>query len=57
MDDPEPLEGLSGQWIIVAGDVVLAHDHDLSVILRKAGDYPDDEISVRKVLSGQACFY
>ncbi len=57
MDDPEPLEGLSGQWIIVAGDEVLAHDPNLKVILRKAEEYSDDDISVRKVLSGQACFY
>lgn len=57
MDDPEPLEGLSGQWIIVAGDEVLAHDPNLTVILRKAKEYSDDDISVRKVLSGQACFY
>ena len=57
MDDPGSLEGLSGQWIIVSGDEVLAHDPKLTVILRKAEDYSDDDISVRKVLSGQACFY
>ena len=57
MDDPASLEGLSGQWIIVAGDHVLAHDPNLTVILQKAKEYSDDDISVRKVLSGQACFY
>jgi hypothetical protein len=57
MSKEVPIEGLAGQWILVSGDDILAHDPDLIVILEKAKEFGEEEVSVRKVLAGQACYY
>lgn len=48
---------IQGEWAIISDDEILAHDPDLTIILRKAKEYDEDKITVRKVLGNQPCFY
>jgi len=57
MASTQSMKDLRGQWILVSKDEIFAHDPDLSVILRAAEEYEGDDVTVRKVLAGEACFY
>lgn len=52
-----PLEDLSGEWVLLLGERVLAHDPDIAVVLRKAKDYEGEDVTVMNVMAGQNCYY
>ena len=51
------LEEFRGEWVILSGDKVLAHDPDPEVILRKAEEFDDEDIVVHFVQDGLISAY
>ncbi len=51
------LEDMSGEWVLLQGERVLAHDPDIVVVLRKAKDHEGEDIMVLNVMAGQDCYY
>jgi hypothetical protein len=48
---------LTGEWLVISDNKIVAHDKNLLKILKIADKYPDESTIVTKALSGQACFF
>ncbi|MCK5559702.1 MAG: hypothetical protein KAJ51_03875 [Thermoplasmata archaeon] len=51
-------KGTEGEWVLMEGDRVIAHDSDMKKILKIAEKYANNEnIVITKILSPNASFY
>ena len=51
-------KGIEGEWVLMEGDRVIAHNFNMKKILEIAEKYPDNEnIVITKILASNASFY
>ncbi|MCK4817443.1 hypothetical protein KA005_16855 [bacterium] len=51
-------KGIEGEWVLMEGDRVVAHNCNMERILKIAEKYPNNEnIVITKILSPNASFY
>ena len=48
---------MSGEWVILKDDKIIAHNKDMKVILELAEEYDDKEITISQIPSSIYCFY
>ena len=51
-------KGIEGEWVLMEGDKVIAHNPSMRKILKVAEKYPNNEnVIITKILSPNASFY
>ena len=51
------MEDLSGDWVILKNDEIVERNKDIRIILEKAKNYDDKEITISKIPSAMYSFY
>ena len=46
-----------GEWVIIKGDKVIAHNREMKIILELANKYNENEVIISKEPSSKYCYY
>ena len=51
------MEEYKGEWVILKGNTIIAHNKDMKKILELSEQYKDQDISISRSPSSMYCFY